>query len=73
MRCMGKRIAPYTSNGPIWTLSLGSDGVAGCDEGWAGVVALSMRYLLKMGGQPLTDMIGVPQQQPSPKGADHGT
>ncbi|MNR09195.1 hypothetical protein D3C85_1253860 [compost metagenome] len=73
MRCMEKQIAPYTSNGPIWTLSLGLDGVAGCGAGWAGVVALSMRYLLKMGGQPLTDMIGVPQQQPSPKGADHGT
>lgn len=35
--------------------------------------ALRTFVLLKMGGQPLADMIDAPQQQPSPKGADHGT
>ncbi|UDG74243.1 hypothetical protein H4P35_18680 [Achromobacter sp. 77] len=46
---MEKRFATYTSSGPIWTLSAGFAGAVGCGAGWVGVVALSMRSLLKMG------------------------
>lgn len=40
-----------TSSGPIWTLSHGFAGAAGCGAGWAGVGTLFMRCLLKAGGR----------------------
>lgn len=59
---MEKRSAPYTSNGPIWTLSLGFAGTAGCGAGSAGVGAVAMRSLPKRWSAP-NGYDWFPQQQ----------
>lgn len=62
----------HTSNGAIWTLSLCFAGITGGVSGWAGVVAIYMHSLLKMGGQPLRIGDSTQPIRPDLEGADHG-
>lgn len=65
-----------TSSGPIWTLSSCFAGRTGCWIGWASVVALSMRSLLKMMGEGAkpdidrTDLALCMREFPNRRGVD---